>query len=641
MKSKFIKLFSPVKVGNVMLKNRIISAPMGIPKATLLSSKKYGGLSVYDKSLGGCAVVTVSEYEIASLAHEDYAFSKYAKDVGREILSVLHQSGSLAQIELGFNSQPDKNNEVLAPMDGQHFTGAKAVRMTKKDIDNAIEKLANTASDAKKFGFDMVMLHFGHDSWCSQFLSPVWNQREDEYGGSLENRMRFPLEALSAVRKAVGSGFPVLMRISRNLMVKETFSEEDMLAFIKKAEKYVDIVNVSCGMDCYGGTVQNYTANIYAHTTNFLPRMHNLQFCEKVKQNCDVKVCIVGGVSDPQECEDAIAQKKIDFVMLGRQLVADPFWPRKAMNNEEDEIVPCLRCLNCYHVATEHNNTQCSVNPRFRRENRVPLKLEKADSTKNVVIVGGGPAGMKAAITAAQRGHHVILLEKNAYLGGQMKVADYDDYKSELKKYRNYLIRQVHKYPIDVRLSCSADRSNIEALNPDALIIAVGATARSIPLKGIECTIQVLDAYPTMDKIKGNVVVIGGGSIGSEFALEIAKRGNHVTLLEKGNEIAANGNFLYRLGLKQQMNLYPNLVVKTEVDVNEVTDKTVIYTDQEGKKNTVPSDYTVLAVGLTSRKDLVDSLYGITEETSAVGDCYRVASVMEATNDAYFIAANL
>lgn len=369
MDNKFKNLFSPIKIHNLILKNRVFAAPMGVPRAQLISSTYYGGVSLEDKSKGGLAGIAISSYGPGDIVKEKSAFNKYARDVTREILTLLEQDGAVGIMEFPFHPEMNEDGTVQSPSDGMSFLQIPGKEMTHKQMQKQIDELCLECKKAKEFGFRMIMLHFGHDSQCSIFLSPVWNRRTDKYGGSLENRIRFAKEALEAVRLTVGPDYPIMMRISRQLMVEESYSENDMVYFLKEVEGLVDIINVSGGMDCYGGEVEKYEANVHTHTTVFEPRFYHLAFAERIKQETNHLVCLVGGVDNPAYCDELIAQGKVDFVMLGRQLVADPFWAKKASEGKEDDIVPCLRCLNCYHIATEHTNVQCSVNPRFRREN--------------------------------------------------------------------------------------------------------------------------------------------------------------------------------------------------------------------------------------------------------------------------------
>jgi len=640
---KYKNLFSPLTIHKTVLKNRIIAAPMGVPKAVIPSTTDYGGISLYDKSLGGSAVLTVGEHYVANMAHEISPFDKYARDVTREVLSVMRQAGGLAQLEISFHDSLNADGSFQGPSDGVHLTGAPMKAMTHDDMKSKIDALCKSIREAKDFGFDMVMLHFGHDSLCSVFMSPVWNQRTDDYGGSLENRTRFPREALKAAREAAGPDFPLLVRVSRNLMVPESFTEDDMIYFIKSVEKYIDIINISAGMDCYGGTIDKYIANTYTHSTIFLPRMFNIDFCERVKKECDVLVCLVGGASDPKVCDDAIAEGKIDTVMIGRQLVADPFWPKKIQEGNDQEIVPCIRCLNCYHIATVHANVQCSVNPRFRRENRVPLKITKTDSPKRVIVIGGGPAGMNAAITADERGHEVILIEKSSNLGGNLIYADYGDFKEDLRNFREYLKYRISKSKVDLRLNATATKESVEKLKPEAIIIAIGGELIKPNIPGVEYAIQAADIYPKMNDIDGDVVIIGGGAIGSEVGLELGLRKKKVTIIEQLNALAERSNWLYRQGLYNAIKdcQCNSLSTKLETTVKEIKKNGVVSINKEGIEEFTPAQYILLAVGMKPKRDLANTFFGITPETSIVGDCNKAAQVLEAINESYFIAVNL
>lgn len=663
MNKYYPNLFKPLLVRNMMLKNRIISSIMGIPSShVLLSSVNYGNVSLMDKSAGGAAMDFVS---IECMADETAQFPKADRDVIRESISVARQYGakvgtwcvpryapSAAQ---GIRDHYD-GNEVYGPSAYATKKGGTAIPLTKENIVQIMHQVYLDATAIRNFGFDFIYLYLGYEELPIQFLSPAFNHRTDEYGGSLENRMRFAVEYVSTVRKAVGKDYPIVVLFGASDYLKGSYTFEDAMAMLEAVKDDIDLINVSCGMDMIPGTFPGmidtskgdeawYSVNGKHCQTIFEPEMTNVGWAKKVKEAMpDKLVSVVGSIMTPEDGEKLIADGIVDAVTMGRPLNADPYLPRKAMEGRRKDIVPCIRCMSCYHTATQHTNVQCSVNPRYRRENRVPLKLEKAERKKRVVIIGAGPAGCKAALTAAERGHEVILLEKSGQTGGMINYGGKESHKKELKAYRDYLDYQVHKATIDLRLNTTGTPELLEELHPDVVLIAIGSDPIMPNFKGRDLpnVHLFIDTYDHMDELGNHVCVVGGGMVGVEFMVELLEQGHTVTIVDPGKEIAAKGNVLYKAGLHRLLSRFEDkLTIRTQCACEEFRENGAVIKNEEGNEELIQCDSIVVAVGLRSKRSEAFSLYGIADETMMMGDCEKVGQVINATNDAYFIAANI
>ncbi len=663
MNQYYPNLFRPLQVNSMMLKNRIISSIMGIPKShELLSSVHYGNVSIIDKSAGGAAMDFVE-----SAADDNAEFPKHDRDGMRESISVARQYGAkvgtwcvprLKRDAAGDIRAHYDGGVVLAPSPYTTRSGKKAIELTKEDIAGIMKQARNDALAIKKFGFDFVYLYVGYEELTTQFLSPAFNHRTDEYGGILENRMRFTIEHVSAVREAVGPDYPVVMLLAASDYLKGSYSFEDMMTLLERIKDKVDLINVSAGMDMIPGYYPEspvldpgkgleawYSVNGKHCQTIYEPVMTNVEWAKKVKERFpDKLVSVVGSIMTPEEAEQLLADGVVDAVTMGRPLNADPYLPRKAMAGKREDIVPCIRCMYCYHTATEHTNVQCSVNPRYRRENRVPLKLPLAEEKKRVIVVGGGPGGCKAALTACERGHEVILLEKTGQLGGQLNYAQYETHKNELWSYRNYLDTQVKKHAIEVHYHTTATKEVLEELKPDVVLVAIGANPIVPPFEGRELpnVSCFTDIYPKLDQLGEHVCIVGGGMVGVELAVELLERGRKVTVVEMGKELAAQGNILYKAGLHRFLDQYTDKIVElTGTKCEKFVPEGVVVSNEAQGTFRIDCDNVVIAVGMRSKRQEAFDLYGVADETMMFGDCEKVGQVVHATNDAYFIAANI
>lgn len=643
MKCRYPRLFEPLKVNKVTLKNRIISAPLG---------------SNTDKSLSGIGMIirgtsgSVDDSRMR-LSPGPYCFADLFKAAKvREEVSVIRQRGAKAEFELchcGQFAMVEEGDYAIGPVSFIREDGTEVRAMDEEMMNDIADKFAKSALDAKEYGFDGVLLHFGHGWLPAEFLSPYFNKRTDEYGGCFENRIKFPTMIVDRVRKAVGPDYMLDMRISGDEHIEGGMKIDEVAAFIKSIEDKIDMVHISCGVE-----VSN-ERKIYMSPTAYAPHKINAALAKVVKDQVKIPVAVVGGIMTPEEAEEILEDGCADVVVIGRQLIADPWWVKKAWEGRSEDIVPCIRCMNCYNpyqYRTEEEKKAhvgmnsvpcCSVNPRYLHEERVPDILPPAGEKKRVIVVGGGPAGMKAAITASERGHEVTLYEKESELGGQLICSEYDGSKQDLRRMKDYLITQIKKQKVKVCLNTKVDPELLKEENADCIILALGAYPAELPLPGKEKNqiFTCIEAYKHMDEIGKNAVIIGGGSIGCELGVDLARKGRNVTVLELGPVLNRTLNDIMKTALMTEMKKYPNLTAVTSINCREIKEHSVVAETSDGKQKEFPADTVIFAAGMKSCIDEANEFYGIVQDTNIIGDANRVGTVWNALEDGYYISANL
>lgn len=617
-----------------MLKNRLIASPIDVHVS---KEKATSGVSMI--VLGDGFVSDEANGRIWPHSVNAYATENLLKT--KEKLEFWRQGGAKVSIELlhcGMYAQLYGTDWVYGVCAGERPDGTKIIEVGKEEMDKICDEYYRCAAAAKQLGFDMVTAHFAHGWLPSEFLSPTWNHRTDEFGGSYENRIKFPRMILQAIRRAVGKDFPIDMRINGKDWIGPGQGIEEVARFLKdmSEESLVDMVNISAGADIV------FEGNIHMATHAIDNHMTNIELSKYVKERLDIPVTVVGAVMTPDEAEMIVRDGYADAVWLGRSLFADPEWVKKAYEGRPEDIRPCLRCLYCFGVASGFANFGCSVNPRVNKEDMFPLG-ETAKDRKRIVIIGGGPGGMKAALTASERGHDVILLEKGGKLGGTINFTDYVPSKQDLHRYKEYLVHQIEKSNVDVRLNTEATPDLVRSLDPQVLMIAVGASPAVPPIKGVDGSnvIQALDVFPIMEKVEQKVAIIGGGTIGCELAIDLAETGRDVTVIEMTDTLNALANTLYQIALKERMDQCKTLRTMVSTRCTEITPEGVKAVGADGQEVTVHADEVILAAGMRANREIADSFYGIVPETYVIGDCSRVGKVKEATQDGFFFAANL
>ena len=522
----------------------------------------------------------------------------------------------------------------------------RAIEMTKEKIKETVDKFANAALMMKRAGMDIVLVHGGHGNLISQFTSPMYNFRTDEYGGDTKKRARFAIEVCDAIRQKCGEDFVIEFRISADEIAEEGMHFEETLELIGYLKPHIDIIHVSAGihsdfdMQYYRNWCQNY----------LMPHMYNVHYAREVKKAYpDLLVTTVGSIVSIDQAEEILANGWADFVAMCRPLMADPDMPRKYAENRPLDRRPCLRCDQCARfVPTKIVN--CAVNP-FSGLSRELIHgvVPEAKVKKKIGIVGGGPGGVYAMMAACDRGHEVILYEKTDRLGGNLIGAAAYSAKVDMQDYLAWFTREASKYPATIKLNTTATKGMLELENFDALIIAVGAEAIVPDVPGIDKAHVhwVSDAETGHCKVGEKIVIVGAGSIGLEAALNFSDQGKSVEVVEIADEESANMN-LFKSGRHSGREIL-SLLKEKKIDVryntrlDEVKDDGVICSDADGKKIEIKADTVLYAIGMRPRQDVVDELRHAAPEASVyiVGDANKVARITEATNAGFQLGAFL
>lgn len=656
-KTRYPNLFSPIQIGGQVFRNRIFSAPNNHAMQGRENHPTEAAIVYYaNKAKGGAACVNCGTCKVDPYGMEPYAainpawnqYSIHDKVNLRyftQQADAVHHFGAKAALELILSHDLNYKRGDIATRPVPFYTASRTVKPDGYVLEDMpveeMERLANCFADAAENAmiakFDLILIHGGHGMLLEQFISPKYNKRTDEFGGSMANRAKFPLMCLDAVRKRVGRELLIEYRVSGNEYSSGGLTVDETIEFIRLIEDRIDLVHIS------GGDVGDEHTRAIMHPSGFIEETPFRKWQRAVKQaGIKVPVVAVGGVHNVDTMEDIIASGDADLVTTVRGLIADPELPKKAKEGRPEDIRPCVRCFNCLDHHKDNRFFSCTVNPEIGREHHAPYWGNgRTEKPQKVVVIGGGPGGMVAALTAAQNGQKVVLFERRKSLGGQLQFSRSVKFKHCLYNYMDYLIHQVGKAGVDVRLGEEATPAVVEAEQPDYVIAAVGAQSIVPNIPGVNGrnVVPAAEVYTQVDQLGGRVVVIGGGQVGCETALHLAQQGRQVTILEMQSKLAADALHTYRIPLIE--NLEENTTILVNARCESIGEAGVTYVDAAGNSRQLEADSVVLAVGMKGSLIEARAFEMSAANFRMIGDCVRARNVKWAVREAYDAAMEI
>jgi 2,4-dienoyl-CoA reductase (NADPH2) len=632
-------LFTPIKIGPLELPNRII-----MPAITTLfdleESSRWIDFYV-ERARGGAGLLIVGGLQTLFPGRESRLGKVHLytdRDIPRlsELTEAIHRNGGIAAAQLATHNYWAKNekmsgveyigpSEVDIPTEGLHPNYCQCELLPKVrslTIDEILmieEAIGDAAARAQKAGFDALELLVAAGNLLNRFINPCTNRRTDQYGGSLENRTRIVVRAIADIKKKVGRDFPLICRISGS----------DMLPWGLKLDSWKAIATIlenagSHALSIYPGWHETREPR---HQMS-VPRGHFVYLAQAIKEAVGIPVAANIRINDPLLAEQIIAEGRADLIAMGTPLIADPYLPRKAQEGRLEDIRTCGACCNCWDRLVSGEPINCSVNARVGREDLYPIP--RAEKSKKVFVIGGGPGGMEAARVAAHRGHLVSLFEKKDKLGGQLLYATLPPYKDEWNNLIRYLGTQLNKLGVDIRLNQECTKEMIDKAKPDAVIVATGATPIIPDIPGangrnVATALEVLDGSKEVGQ---NVIVVGGGAIGCETAEYLHRKGKRVTILEMTDSIGKDISEWNRWVVIDRLSAGVRL--ETNVKCEEICEKGVMTTRAGTHAVFFETDSVVLAVGMKPADRMAGELKGRVPSLRMAGDCARLGRVRDA-----------
>ena len=653
MKTKYPNIFEPLTVKRTTIRNRIAMTPMGTNYGEANGEMSNRHMNYYSlRAKGGVGLIILEnanvEYPVGSngtsqirIDHDSYMPRYY------QLVESLHKDGATVAIQInhaGASASSARTGvETVSSSNVPTKAGGEIPRpMTKEEILTTVKKYAEAARRIQAIGFDAIEIHCGHSYLMSQFISPYYNKRTDEFGGSVENRLRFPRMVLEAVRKEVGPWFPIIVRVSAEERVPGGNTLEDTLEYLEYLDEFVDMYDVSCGLN---PSLQ------YQIDSNFLPDGWRSYMSRAVKDKFGKPVINTGNYRDPKTVEKVLESGDVDIVGMGRGLIAEPNWVKKVQSGEEDMLRKCISCnVGCAGNRIGVNRPiRCTVNPAVP-EGDIYKKL-KVNKNCNVVVIGAGTAGMEAACTAAEVGCNVFLLEKKDHIGGLSSFISNLPSKTRMKDFPKYLENRASKLDnLYTFLNTEANVELIKKFKPNIIVNATGSVPLVPPIKGLKENLEAGNVSTIFDMINNvndgkypddvcngkKVVVIGGGSVGLDVIEYFAPRGAECTIVDMLPQIGMLADPITKCSMRETHDKYG---VKEYVNtaLQEVKENSFVVKLPNGEITELAFDLGFNCLGMRANNPLLPELKEAFDDTDVaiyqVGDSVRARRIMEGTMD--------
>lgn len=647
MKNKYYPyLAEPITIGGVTFKNRLFGAPMSNPELDPDCHMREEDIAFHAyRGKGGLASVCIGLGIVEPIGRshtkEIILYDDMSLPSLKRMANEFHKHNCMATMELAHGgkfgaarSHKAADHWLIGPNDEVNAQGVQVRAMTDEQIEETAQAFGNAARLVKEAGFDMVLIHGGHGWLLEQFSSPYFNRRTDKWGGSLENRMRFPLLVIEKVREAVGPHFPIEFRMSGSECIPEGYDIDEGVKMAEMIDGKVDLIHVSAGIH------ENNDVFVITHPSMFIEHGCNVKYAAEIKKHVKTPVATLGGLNDIDMMEEIVASGKADIVEVARQSICDPYFPEKAFSGRKDDITQCCRCFTCFFNYLSNRNFCCAFNPVVGNELEHKYGFP-ATTPKKVVVVGGGPGGMEAAITAAQRGHAVTLFEKKGRLGGQIVHEQFIPFKKDMYHFIEVLAKRCADAGVDIRLNTEVTPEQVAALGADVVITAVGAKPVVPPIPGINgANVVGLEALEHEQPVVGQrVAILGGGLVGCEVGIYLDMIGKDVTIIEMKDDWGGDAYWMHRVAMDKYIR-DSRIDIKVKTAAKEVTDKGIVCTTPDGE-TLIEADTILLAAGMKADRALADGFYNTADRVFQIGDAIKAGRVLEAVQLGYYRALDI